>query len=230
MTVFWSKKRRCEDGSHAWLAFDINVAIDYWDKENFNIYIYKLRRDINLIHVYDHRNLNVIKKKILNHDGDIDIKSPLLDIKNEKSDHEYWSMNKNQKLVYLFRVIFGLRMNVEEQIRFAKEIVKMGRKKFSGTKVGAQTGSSMYDVMLGFIKIYGRLSEKQRKKTRQRFSTTEIDIVVLYCLCNVFKNQDGWYVYDKETVFYPEETIEEIALLDPGKNLNSFKELKMRYV
>ncbi len=230
MSQYWSEKRRCEFGSHAWLAFDINVVIDYWDKESFSIYIFKMTRDINLIHIYDPRNYNIAKQKILNHEGNIDVQSPILDITNDKSDHKYWTMSKKQKLVYLLRVIFGLRMNVEEQINFAKEIVKIDKEKLSGTRVGSQTGSSMYDVMKGFIKIYDRLTEKQKKKTRQRFSTTEMDIVVLYSLCKVFKDQDGWYIYDKETIFYPDETIEEIALLDPGNNLSSFKELKMEYV
>jgi len=230
MNKYWESKNKCERGNHTWLGININIIIDYWDKINFNIILFKIKKNISLIPIYKKSNYKILKKHILEYPNDIKIESNFLNLENKKSKHKYWNYTNNEKLWFLTKFAFGLEMSVNDQIDFIKDILKIDRNFIDNTQVGFQTGTKMYDVFKNFVKIYNKMNNKDKIKKNQRCSVTEIDIIILYTLCEVYKQYNGWYIHDKETIYYPNESIEEIVLLNPYKYLKCFKQLNMEYV
>lgn len=229
---FHSEKQKCERGNHAWLAININAILHYWDSEKLNISMFKVKKNIRLMDIYKPENYKLIKNKILNHHKDIVIDSDFMKLELSKfegiesSNHKYWKYTNNQKIFFLFKFAFGLRMSVHEQEQFVKEIIKIDKKLLKNTQKSFQPNIGLYETFELFSERIKKVKNKNIKN--QRLSMTELDIILLYALCNVFEEYNGWYVGERTTVFNMKENLEEIALLNTSKYIECYKKLKMK--
>lgn len=219
---------KCVRGNHGWVAVDLNLIINTFNNEKQMIDILRLKRDIKLLPVYHNENYLKLKNSILNYRGEFKINSSFLKFDNSKSNYKYWKYNINEKIWYLFKIAFGMRVNCSEQIIFVKELLKVDRNKLNNLQIPVQSGKNLEENLSSKIKIFNQFTEKQKKKTNQRLSFMEIDVVILYALCLVFPNLEGWYVPNINTIFDKIDG-EEIALLDFNKNIKCYKKMKLNY-
>lgn len=219
---------KCVRGNHGWVAVDLDLIINAFKDEKQMIDVLKLKRDTKLLPMYHNSNYLKLKNAIINYKGEFKINSSFLKFDNPKSDYKYWKYDMNQKIWYLFKIAFGMRVNCLEQIIFVKELLKVDKGILNLVQIDILSGKNFEWKLKEKIKIFNKFTKEEKKKTNQRLSFMEIDVVILYALCIVFPQLEGWYVPNIKTIFDKIDG-EEIALLDFNKNIKCYKKLKLGY-